>query len=968
MTSSSELPAWYYRVAAAVKKRNGVILWDFDEDIPDLDEASQDEAITYNGPDATDYHRLREKREERKRELFRRKEVILKRKEEAREEEKKRVDEVRAAYEALEISMSRGETTQLGPPTASSIFTRRCIKFECADGGEVQRNDLSGRFWLNPKVDFELVPFKSLQGSSLKHHEIQTTDGRFSIALQFIDKDHLILRASRDLVFWGTPQDSRGPETFIFMGVRNDWGKQLQAFARMLHPALAPPTTFLSVQDGNLCEFCRDDELIQPIRTRALSDLTQSSRYCELCARWLRALEHSRQNLKVRGQVAALRQHPLEQGIDDVTLVFLSSPERPKIAWPHIGHVWAALDTIDIGDAKDINLKPLPESDQGEATWKSVREWLDRCEKHHKDCKHKKTSAWKPTRLLYVCNTQPALQVRLVESQDIPDGAEYLTLSHFPDAGSTLQLTRSNIEAFKSSIPIDELSRVFIDACNTAIRLSHEYLWVNALCIIQDDPADWQHEVGCMASTYGNSWLNISADGDDEADNGLFCPSDKRAGRPWYPVYIHREWGDGFPSNYCISEYHNWWERISDSELNRGVWALQERVLSPRVLHLGLEQVALECSSNVVCERLPYGDPTIRHDTAVLTSLKKFVLDARNRNLSCLTPENAFRHWNQVVQAYSQGQLKVATDKLVALSGLIDVLYPVFQHMVESEDQVEDGQGRHGTQTQVDSSCHRSPGLFLAGLWRPYVERQLVWRAMSRKYSFEYDGNSPSAPGKRYDEYIAPTWSWCSVKDAVIEPQEARSVDIYFTKVIDTNIVPHGKLNQATPSSGLRYCSSPGSFLRLRCSYLPIVELGPVSGMKLMNFRAATRERGRGDEAIDVQSKNYWDVYFKAIDCKLPIAVPVFANMAYFTNPVHCLVLDERQGKNGNRWYIRVGAFVITHPEDVQRFWKGIEDFDRRMPEECERHDGLYRFKQLEMSKSRYVKMVEVLQRVVEIR
>lgn len=220
---------------------------------------------------------------------------------------------------------------------------------------------------------------------------------------------------------------------------------------------------------------------------------------------------------------------------------------------------------------------------------------------------------------MYVCNTQAALQVRLVESQDIPDGAEYLTLSHCQSAGSTLQLTRSNIEAFKSSIPVDELSRVFIDACNTAKRLSHEYLWIDALCIIQDDPADWQHEVGCMASTYGNSWLNVSADGHDEAGHGLFCPSDKRAGRPWYPVYIHSEWGDGFPSNYCISEYHNWWERISDSELNRGVWALQERVLSPRVLHLGLKQVALECSSNAVCERLPYGDPTIRHDTAVLT-------------------------------------------------------------------------------------------------------------------------------------------------------------------------------------------------------------------------------------------------------------------------------------------------------------------------------------------------------------
>ncbi|KAF5661248.1 tol [Fusarium circinatum] len=478
--------------------------------------------------------------------------------------------------------------------------------------------------------------------------------------------------------------------------------------------------------------------------------------------------------------------------------------------------------------------------------------------------------AWMPTQLLYVCNTQAALQVRLVESRDVPDGAEYLTLSHRAGAGNTLQLTRSNIEAFKSSIPVDELSRLFIDACNTTKRLSHEYLWINTLCIIQDDPADWQHEVGSMASIYGNSWLNLSADGNDAAEHGLFCPSSKRADRPWLPEYIHREWGDGFPRTYCISDYHNWWERISDSKLNRGAWALQERVLAPRVLHLGLEQVALECSSNAVCERLPY------------------------------------------VRAYSQGQLTVATDKLVALSGLIDVLHPVFRHMMESEEQVEDGQGGHGVKAQVDSLRHRSSGLFLAGLWRPHVERQLAWRAMSRKYLFVYDGSPTSAPGKRYDEYIAPTWSWCSVKDAVIEPQEVSFVDIYFTKVIDTNIVPDGRLNPATPAPPL-----------------------------------FTQE---------------------AIDCKSPIAVPVFADMAYFTNPVHCLVLDEREDENGNRWHIRVGTFVITHPEDVQKFWKGIEDFDQRMPEDCERYDWLYRFKELERSKSTYVKTAEVLQRVVEIR
>ncbi|KAF5591465.1 tol [Fusarium pseudocircinatum] len=913
MDSSSELPTWYYRVSEVIKKRNGVILWDFDEDISDLDETNPDETIAYNGPNAAEYHRLREKREERKRELFQRKETIRKRRADAKEEEGNKIDQVRAAYEALEISMSRSESSQLGPVDSQFDlycmdyfdrfydpsphgYQRRYIRFEYQDRGEAHSHSLTGRLWLNPSVDFEFVPFKAPGSSSLEHHEIYTTDGKFSLILQFIDKDHLILRASRDLVFWATPQDSQGPETFIFMGVRNDWGKQLQAFARMLHPALAPPTKFLSVQDETLCEFCHDDELIQPIRTRALSDLTESSRYCGLCAMWLRALEHSRQNLRIRGQVVMLRQHPLEQDIGDVTLVFLSSSGRPNIVWPHTGYV----------------------SDQADATWKCVKEWLDRCKKYHKNCKLQRTPSWKPTRLLYVCNTQAALQVRLVESQELPDGTEYLTLSHCLGVGNTLQLTRSNIEAFKSSIPLDELSRVLIDACNTTKRLSHEYLWIDALCIIQDDPTDWKHEIGCMASIYGNSWLNLAADGDNAADQGLFCPSSKRAGHPWYPVYIHREWGHGSPRDYCVSEYHSWWERISDSELNRGAWALQERVLSPRVLHLGLEQVALECCSNAVCERLPYGDPTIRGDTAVLTSLKRFVLDARNGNMSSLSPEIAFRNWNQIIQAYSQGQLTIATDRLVALSGLIYVLYPVFQQMVEREDEVEDRQGRGSRQTEADSLCHSSTGLFLAGLWRPYAERQLVWRAMSRDYPFTYDGNASSVPGKRYDEYIAPTWSWCSVRDAAIEPQELRSGNIYFTKVIDTKIVPDKKLNPTTPLSSLKYCSSPGSFLRLRCSYLPIVELGPVSGMKLMNFRAATHERGRGEEAIDVQSKNYWDVEFsqEAIDCKSPIAVPIFARTD-FANSVYCLALDERRGENGNRWYIRVGAFVITYPEDV---------------------------------------------------
>ncbi|CVL09267.1 uncharacterized protein FPRN_14465 [Fusarium proliferatum] len=127
MASSSELPTWYYRVSEAVKKRNGVILCDFDEDISDLYEINLDETATYNGLNAADYHRLREKREERKRELFQHKETVRKRKEDAREDEKNKVGQVRAAYEALEISVSRSQSTQLGP--IDSQFDLYCMDY-----------------------------------------------------------------------------------------------------------------------------------------------------------------------------------------------------------------------------------------------------------------------------------------------------------------------------------------------------------------------------------------------------------------------------------------------------------------------------------------------------------------------------------------------------------------------------------------------------------------------------------------------------------------------------------------------------------------------------------------------------------------------------------------------------------------------------------------------------------------------
>ncbi|KAM0543445.1 hypothetical protein ACHAPJ_012309 [Fusarium lateritium] len=251
-SSGLKLPAWYYRVSAAVRKRGGAILWDFDEDISDLDETSQDsEAQPYDGPDAAYYYELKEKREERKRELHRRKEYLRKRREDARQAELEKQQEVQAAYQAFEITISNGGTTYLGPldsqfdlycldyfdrfyDPSPHGYQRRYIKFQYPEGehDEGRSGILNGRLWLNPNVDYELSPLIPPEQASLDQFRLKTIDGNLELVVQFIDKNHLILRVSRDFVFMDNPQDASGPETFIFMGVRNDFGKLLQTFSK----------------------------------------------------------------------------------------------------------------------------------------------------------------------------------------------------------------------------------------------------------------------------------------------------------------------------------------------------------------------------------------------------------------------------------------------------------------------------------------------------------------------------------------------------------------------------------------------------------------------------------------------------------------------------------------------------------------------------------------------------------------
>jgi Heterokaryon incompatibility protein (HET) len=255
----------------------------------------------------------------------------------------------------------------------------------------------------------------------------------------------------------------------------------------------------------------------------------------------------------------------------------------------------------------------------------------------------------------------------------------------------------------------------------TAQRFHLEYLWIDSLCILQDDKIDWQRESANMARVYQNSYLTIAATRSADGMGGCFSHSKDAIiegianGIPYkicatieQPHVLTLESGEHYQS-------HHW---DSYPLLRRG-WVYQERLLSPRVLHYGPFELFWECRTETTCEctgiknawwkeawkdgpHLP--QLKLSHSQALLTS-----------DLSQL-----YQRWHVIVEQYSKRQLSKPNDRLPALSGLA-------KQMLE----------------------HRRTDKYLAGIWEQSLHFDLLWTA--------------EIGARRSRDYRAPSWSWASV-------------------------------------------------------------------------------------------------------------------------------------------------------------------------------------------------------------
>lgn len=333
------------------------------------------------------------------------------------------------------------------------------------------------------------------------------------------------------------------------------------------------------------------------------------------------------------------------------------------------------------------------------------KSWLSECRLSHRKCKPANTPRQLPLRLLELKDTKSGLEIKLRMTEDIEGEADYMTLSHIWGSLAGSKLTKEALSHFQTSVPLQDLSATFRDAMRITMDLGCHYLWIDALCIIQDDKEDWAAEGVRMSSIYGYSLLNIAASEAIEGTRGCNFSRDPDLVRP---VKIDTA-SKTLLLTPNVSIYD---ELVNSSPLATRAWIFQERYLAPRTVYFGKEQIVWECNTINSCETFPHGIPS------KLRGSKNTWARQHDETSS----ENAYSQWRGIAESYSKGELTYNSDKIVALSGIARRFAE--DHDIPSQE-------------------------YLAGMWRRYLLRSLAWRAVS--------GGEPGG------EYIAPTWSWTAV-------------------------------------------------------------------------------------------------------------------------------------------------------------------------------------------------------------
>ncbi|KAL2129305.1 hypothetical protein VTI74DRAFT_7951 [Chaetomium olivicolor] len=150
--------------------------------------------------------------------------------------------------------------------------------------------------------------------------------------------------------------------------------------------------------------------------------------------------------------------------------------------------------------------------------FRRVKNWINTCRASHSLCRSHAPKPDLPRRVIDVFGYDS--NVRLLETSG--QKARYAALSHCWGTSYRLTATRESLAQLREGFSPSILAKTFQDAIEITLKLGIRYLWIDCLCIIQDDLADWEVEAAKMASIYRNAHVTISASASTDSADGCF--------------------------------------------------------------------------------------------------------------------------------------------------------------------------------------------------------------------------------------------------------------------------------------------------------------------------------------------------------------------------------------------------------------------------------------------------------------
>ncbi|PHH52483.1 hypothetical protein CFIMG_002716RAa3 [Ceratocystis fimbriata CBS 114723] len=264
----------------------------------------------------------------------------------------------------------------------------------------------------------------------------------------------------------------------------------------------------------------------------------------------------------------------------------------------------------------------------------------------------------------------------LAELADKGGWPYYATLSYSwgnsPESASAqLKTTREMFDEYMNNIPFEQLPGTVKDAITVCCHLDIPYLWVDALCIIQDDCKDWEQEGSQMALIYKFSFATICAANTTSCHQSFLDRSRLAALESSAPTLLNiplipstdPSQVQGYLSISKDDENAKTLEMQYRDDINNSYWAsrgwvFQEQCLSKRLIIFGAPNVYFKSPSRAV--KIEGINQRVQQDIKLA-----FTKIADTKNLA-----KAATQWYGIAQRYQNKGLTVASDRLPALSGL----------------------------------------------------------------------------------------------------------------------------------------------------------------------------------------------------------------------------------------------------------------------------------------------------------